>query len=145
MIKYRPFSNILDSFFSDWDEWFNFPMMKMQEVEFRTPLMDLKEDEKAYTLTMELPGMKKEDIKIEITNDRNFEIRGERKEEVEEKDEDGNYLRRERSHRSFYRSFRLPTKVDTKKVEAKVENGVLTVNIPKMEPKEEPKTTVEIK
>lgn len=142
IIKYRPLRSMLDSFFDDWDEWFSWPSLAMPEV--RTPLMDIKEDEKSYTVTMELPGMTKDDVHFEVSKNR-IEIKGEHKTETEEKNEKEGYLRKERSERSFYRSFALPSEIDADHIEAKLENGILNVHMPKIEPKEEPKTKVEVK
>ncbi|MHC1592410.1 MAG: Hsp20/alpha crystallin family protein [Candidatus Helarchaeales archaeon] len=141
LVRYSPFQSIIDRFFSDWDDWLSWPKMEFPEI--RTPLMDIKEDKDKYILKMDLPGIDKKDVKIEIEKDRIFEIRAEYKTEEEEKDE--GYLRRERSQRSYFRRFMLPQEVEADKVQAKLENGVLTVTIPKKAPVEEPKKVVEIK
>ena len=140
IIRYRPLSGWLDTMFDDWDDWFRLPT-----PETRMPLMDLKEDEKSYTLTMEMPGIDKENVHIEVLKNRVFEIKGEQKTETEEKDDKEGFLRKERSEMSFYRSFTLPSHVDPEKIEAKHDNGILTVHIPKKEPEEEPKIKVEVK
>ncbi len=104
------------------------------------PRMDIKEEEKEYIITAEVPGFKKDDINIEIRNDV-MTISSEHKEEKEEKKE--GYIYKERSHRAFSRSFRIPEGVTAEEVSAKLEDGILTIHIPKREP-EKPKK-IEIK
>ena len=139
IMRYRPLSGWMDTVFDDWDHWFKFIT-----PETRMPLMDLKEDEKSFTLTLEMPGIDKGNIHVEVTKNRVFEIKGERKTETEEKNEKEGFLRKERSEMSFYRSFTLPSHVDSENIEAKYEDGILSVHIPKKQPEEEPKTKVEI-
>jgi len=93
------------------------------------PKVNTREGEFAYHVDVDLPGVKKEDIKVDIKNDV-LTISGERhsKEEVKEKD----YYRMESSFGKFSRSFTLPDNVDAENIEAKAENGVLEVVIPKL-------------
>lgn len=80
---------------------------------------------------VELAGMKKEEIKIQVADDRVLSISGERnKEKVDQKD---NFRRSERSFGKFYRQFKLPSNAKTQEISARVENGVLTVTVPKTE------------
>lgn len=92
---------------------------------------DISEDEKAYTLEADLPGFKKEDIHVDI-NDDSLIISAERKRESEEKDQAGNYIRRERSFGSFSRSFDI-SGVKPEEIKASFANGVLTLTMPKKE------------
>ncbi|MEA5040287.1 MAG: Hsp20/alpha crystallin family protein [Clostridiaceae bacterium] len=96
--------------------------------EFKT---DISEDEKSYTLEADLPGFKKEDIHVDI-NDDSLIISAERKSESEEKDQAGNYIRRERSFGSFSRSFDI-SGVKPEEIKASFANGVLTLTMPKKE------------
>jgi len=94
------------------------------------PAVDLHETEDAYLLEVDLPGMKKEDIDLSITDDV-VTLKGNR--QREEWKQDQNTRRVERSFGTFQRSFRIPGGVDGAKVEAHFEQGVLKVKLPKPE------------
>lgn len=93
-----------------------------------TPSVDIYETENQLVLSVEVPGIKDEDIEIKI-EDSTLSLRGERKFEKETKEE--NYHRIERAYGSFYRSFSLPPYIDQDKIEAEHENGVLKITMPK--------------
>lgn len=95
-----------------------------------TPAVDISEDKDNFYLHVELPGMKKEDVKVKFEEGL-LTITGEKKTEREEKDV--NYHRVERSYGKFERSFRVPTQVMNDKIEAKFEDGVLQITLPKAE------------
>jgi HSP20 family protein len=95
------------------------------------PEVDLKETDKGYELQASVAGFKPEEITIDINQDL-VTIRGEKKEEHEEKKE--NYLYQERRVGSFYRQVRLPVPVESGKSEAVLKDGVLTVTLPKTAP-----------
>ncbi len=105
------------------------------------PAVNEKEDEKAYYLEIDLPGVKKEDINIEL-KDNMLIISGERKFKKEENDK--GYKRVESFFGKFERRFTLPADADVEKIEASVEDGVLKLTIPKIEEKENVKK-IEIK
>lgn len=90
--------------------------------------IDVSEDDKAYKVKADIPGMKKEDIQVSVDG-REIEISAESKHKVEKKSESCLYS--ERSEGRVYRSFSLPTEVDSKNVEAKYEHGVLNLSLPK--------------
>lgn len=94
------------------------------------PAVDVTESEDAYLLDAEVPGVKKEDLDIEV-HENVISLRGKR--EREEKDESKGYRRLERVHGSFERRFRLPEGIDADKVEARFADGVLHVRVPKPE------------
>ena len=94
------------------------------------PSMDLSETDANVQVRMDLPGVKPDDIDIEIVGDQ-LRIRGERKEEKEEKSK--TYHRIERRAGSFYRAATLPCAVQEAKAEAEYTDGVLTVTLPKSE------------
>lgn len=94
------------------------------------PAVDIYEQDDAYIVKAELPGMKKEDVNITI-HQNILTLRGERKEEGTSKDMQ--YIRAERNVGSFLRSFTLPSSVKTDKVEAVYKDGVLTITLPKVE------------
>lgn len=92
------------------------------------PSADLEEADGAYVITADLPGLKREDIKVNLAN-HVLTISGERK--SEHKDEDNR--RTERQYGSFRRSFTLPSAVDGDNISASYKDGVLTVRLPKSE------------
>ena len=92
------------------------------------PAVDIYEDEHAITLKVEVPGIEEKDIDVLLEN-QTLTLRGERKFEKEEKEE--NFHRIERRYGSFTRSFTLPNTVDTANVKAEYANGVLSVRLPK--------------
>lgn len=94
------------------------------------PLTDVYENKDNYMLTMDLPGINKEDVKISY-NDGQLSISGERKQEKETKD--GSYQRVERNYGKYFRSFTLPKKIKEDKIEAEFKNGQLTITVPKAE------------
>ncbi len=94
------------------------------------PLTDIYETKDAYVFKVDLPGFKKEDIKVEFTGE-TLIMRGERKHEEETKNE--NCHRLERSYGLFERSFTIPKNVDPKKIEAELKDGILLLTIPKVE------------
>jgi HSP20 family protein len=90
--------------------------------------VDASEDDKAYHVTAELPGLSEKDVEVTFA-DNTLTISGEKKEEKEVKEE--NYHRRERSFGSFRRSFTLPVEVDEAKISAAFKDGVMTIDLPK--------------
>lgn len=100
------------------------------------PVVDIYETENETVIKADLPGLKKEDISINI-EDNVLSVSGERKTEDEVKKE--NYYRRERSYGMFKREFTLPSTVDHEKIKADFKDGVLKIEIPKPEEKK-PKT-----
>jgi HSP20 family protein len=94
-----------------------------------SPRVNVSEDEKSFQIQAELPGAKKEDVKVSIDNQR-VTIEAETRQE-EQKREGENMLYAERSTRKFVRSFMLPADVDDSTAEARLENGVLTLILPK--------------
>lgn len=91
------------------------------------PRMDVYQKDNAIFVKAELPGLKKEDITVELEGDQ-LTIHGESKAETEVKEED--YYRSERSFGSFYRRMQLPAGVTADQIEAKLTDGVLEVRIP---------------
>ncbi|KAF8639284.1 hypothetical protein AX16_010356 [Volvariella volvacea WC 439] len=100
------------------------------------PRMDLHEnaDKNLVTATFELPGLKKEDVSIDVRDNR-LTVAGESKMEKEEKDESG-YAIRERRYGRFARTLQLPQGIKDADIKAKMENGVLCVTFPKAAPEQ---------
>jgi HSP20 family protein len=95
-----------------------------------TPACDMVENDKSYLLTADLPGLKQEDIRVELHN-RDLVISGERQEEKKDNQQSQHVI--ERHYGSFRRSITLPSDVDADEVQASFENGVLKIEIPKSE------------
>lgn len=94
------------------------------------PLVDISEDDKEFLVKAELPGLKKEEVKVTV-DDGVMTVSGERKVEKEEKAK--KYHRVERAYGKFERSFSLPENADSTKVNAEFKEGVLLVHLPKAE------------
>jgi len=93
-----------------------------------TPAVDIKEDEKGFTLIADIPGVDPKDIEVHMENGI-LTIKGERESSKQEEKE--GYKRVERSYGSFYRRFSMPDTADADKIEAHSKHGVLEVTIPK--------------
>jgi len=104
-----------------------------------TPAIDVVRENDHLVLRADLPGIKPEEVKLEVEDDI-LTVSGEHRESKEEKDE--HYVRRERRNGSFSRSLTLPVAVDAKKIKAKTHEGVVEVTIPL--PKDATKETVNI-
>ncbi len=135
---YRPIME-MDRLFEELDRNFNRLFSRPLRRRFastpinRTPLVDFKDKGDKYLVEAELPGLKKEDIEIEVKEDM-LTLKGETKQETKEEGED--YLRQERSVRSFYRELPIPADVLTDEAEATFKNGILEISLPKKELKE---------
>ena len=117
------------------DDFFDFPF-DMNMTSAGTDLMrtDVKETDGGYEVTMNLPGVKKEDVKAEL-KDGYLTISASSNNSHDEKDENGKYIRRERYSGSCSRSFYVGDQVTESDIKAKFENGALTMMIPKKEEK----------
>ncbi|OVA17736.1 Alpha crystallin/Hsp20 domain [Macleaya cordata] len=106
------------------------------------PQIDWKETPEAHIIKADLPGLKKEEVKVEVEEGKVIQISGERN--VEKEDKNDKWHRVERSRGKFVRRFRLPENAKVDQVKASMENGVLTVTIPKEEVKKPEVKAVEI-
>ena len=141
-------SSVFDPFSLDvWDPFKDFPFPSSltthtsETSAFANTRIDWKETPEAHIFKADLPGLKKEEVKVEIEDDRVLQISGERK--IEKEDKNDTWHRVERSSGKFSRRFRLPENVKTDQVKASMENGVLTVTVPKVEVKK-PVKAIEI-
>lgn len=104
---------------------------------------DIRDDGDKYVMEAELPGFEKEDIKLDI-NGTQLTIAAEHSTNNDEKDEKGNYIRRERTFGSYKRSFDI-SDVDSEAISAAYKNGILTLELPKKKPEEPVSKRLEIK
>ncbi|MBS1507331.1 MAG: Hsp20/alpha crystallin family protein [Bacteroidetes bacterium] len=131
IIRYNPNDYVPATFSSLIDRFFNESLARTGGSVF-TPKVDVIETENAYEVQVAVPGLNKEDFKIEI-NDNYLTVSGERKLSNEKKDK--NFHSIETQYGSFSRSFTLPENVDGSKINAKYNNGILELVIPKDEKK----------
>ncbi len=103
----------------------------MPRANATAPAVNVKEDDKAYTMEVAAPGIKKEFCRVSINDDGNLAIAIENKAEHKENDHKNHYLRREFSYSNYEQSYTLPDDVEKEDISAKVENGILTVILPK--------------
>ena len=104
----------------------------MPKVNQTAPAINVKESDKAYTVELAAPGMKKEDFNVHINDEGNLVVKFESKQEHKEEDKNTRYLRREFSYSKFEQTLILPDDVKKDAISAKVDNGVLTVELPKI-------------
>ncbi|KAF3772079.1 heat shock protein [Nymphaea thermarum] len=147
-------SNVFDPFSLDvWDPFEGFPFGTRALSEPRSSFgsevsafvntqIDWKETPEAHVFKADLPGLRKEEVKVEIEEGRVLQISGERSKEFEEKND--RWHRVERSQGKFLRRFRLPENAKVDQVRASMENGVLTVTVPKEEIKKPEVKAIEI-
>lgn len=136
LTAWRPFGD-LESWLAPWQGFF--PRRRFLEDVFRdfpsatrafVPAVELSENDSRYTITVEVPGVKKDDVHVDLREGM-LVVHGEKKSEREEKKERSRYV--ERSYGSFTRSFTLPSDADADRLEASFKDGVLTINIPRTE------------
>jgi HSP20 family protein len=116
-----------------WDDFFNdsfFSRINDAGWENCAPAVNVLEDDRSFRIEMAVPGMSKEDFRINLENDV-LTVSSEHKENKEEKNQ--RYMRREFSFNTFKRSFQLPDNIDTEHIKATQEDGILSVELPKKE------------
>ena len=117
------FPTVFDDFFnSDW----------MPKMKATAPAVNVKEDGKAYTMEVAVPGIKKEFCRVNINADGNLDIAIENKMEHKEEDKKQHYLRREFSYSNYQQTYVLPDDIVKENIAAKVDDGVLTITMPKV-------------
>ncbi|MFZ2634507.1 MAG: Hsp20/alpha crystallin family protein [Desulfosalsimonadaceae bacterium] len=127
---HQEIDRMFDSFYRGfgWPSFdFEGPFSRMTEGVLK-PTLDVSAGEKEYAVTVEVPGVDEKDIQLELVND-TLNIRGEKKQEKEEKEKD--YYRVERSYGSFHRVLSLPEDADQENISAVFKNGVMKINIPR--------------
>jgi HSP20 family protein len=147
------FRSEMDRVFDRFASGFGFPSIRrMLDVEpwwryeapfsVTAPAVDVTEDDKAYKIAAELPGMTEKDVDVSITGDM-LVLKGEKRQEREEKDKN-RYLA-ERTYGAFQRSFVLPDGVDPEKISAEFAKGVLTLTLPKTPDAQKRQKKIEVK
>jgi HSP20 family protein len=131
-------SDRLGKFFGPWTR--PYEVTESFKVADWTPAADIQETEKEYLLKLEIPEVKKEDVKVTL-QDNELTVTGERKLEKEEKDK--KFHRIERAYGTFVRTFNVPTDADETKINAEFKDGLLLLKLPKLD-KPRPKT-IEVK
>jgi HSP20 family protein len=135
----RELDEVLDSFVRGYDVA---PVDVERTFGAFTPSVDILEDEKEVHVKAELPGLEEKDVEVNLTDGR-LTIRGEKKEETEDKGKD--YWHKESRYGSFTRVITLPEGIDAEKVDAHFKNGVLDITLPRLEEAKEKVKKIEIK
>ncbi|KAG7572979.1 HSP20-like chaperone [Arabidopsis suecica] len=138
-------NNIFDPFSLDvWDPFkeLTSSSLSRENSAIVNARVDWRETPEAHVFKADLPGLKKEEVKVEIEEDSVLKISGERN--VEKEDKNDTWHRVERSSGQFTRRFRLPENVKMDQVKAAMENGVLTVTVPKAETKKTDVKSIQI-
>jgi HSP20 family protein len=153
---WRPFESLrreVDRLFDDFSggtwrspfgrSFFDIDPFRRSEAAFGVvPAVNVTQTDKGYEITAELPGMEEKDVDVKLANGI-MTIRGEKRDEKEEKNED--YYVRERSFGSFERSFQVPENIDTDKISAGFKKGVLTIMLPKSPEAQRAEKKIEVK
>jgi HSP20 family protein len=119
---------VFDDFFKPWNEWFDNNSVLARTM--NVPAVNITEKKDKYEVSLAVPGMKKDDFKIDIDGNM-LSISSEKEEKKEEKDK--LFTRKEYNYSSFSRSFTLPNEINSEKIEAKYEDGVLKISLPRKE------------
>ncbi len=127
----RPFPSLFGR-----DRW-----LPIRPLSIRMPSLDVYEEKDSVVVKAELPGMKKEDVEVNLAGE-NLTIKGEKKEDKEVKEDD--YYRRERSYGSFLRTVALPCEVKSDEIKASFNDGVLEIRMPKTEEAKKKSISVKI-
>ena len=137
------------------DDFFNTDFMP--RANSTAPAVNVKESEKAYTMELAAPGIKKEYCRVGINDEGNLtiaiekggvrdvdNIEGGHQQEHKQEDKHHHYLRREFSYSNYEQNYVLPDDVVRDQISAKVEDGILTITMPKTEPKEKVTKAIEV-
>ena len=124
------------------DDFFNTDFMP--RANSTAPAVNVKESEKAYTMELAAPGIKKEYCRVAINDEGNLTIAIENKVEHNNEYKHHHYLRREFSYSNYEQNYVLPDDVVKDQISAKVEDGILTITMPKTEPKEKVTKAIEV-
>ncbi|KAL8555654.1 hypothetical protein ACS0TY_003459 [Phlomoides rotata] len=124
------------------DVWGDWQLAGNETSQFAATRIDWKETPEGHVFKADVPGLKKEEVKVEVEEGNVLQISGERRSEKEEKND--TWHRMERSSGKFLRRFRLPENAKVDQIKASMENGVLTVTVPKEEVKKAETKSIDI-
>ena len=149
MVRRNNYSNWLDKFFDD--SLSDTELMPQHNT--TAPALNVKETAEDYIMEMAVPGLEKEWVRINVTNEGLLHVAIENKMEHKEENRDSHksrhihYLRHEFAYGNYEQSYTLPDDVDRDKISASVANGILTITIPKTTPEQEAKVmrNIEVK
>ncbi len=125
--------SLFNDFFKPWNEWFDFGGFPGRVL--NVPAVNIAEQKDNYLVSLAVPGMKKEDFKIDVEGNM-LTISSEKEEAKEEKEK--KFTRKEYSYTSFSRSFTLPEEINKEKIEASYQDGVLKIALPRKEETKKP-------
>jgi HSP20 family protein len=138
----REMDRMFEDFFSPgWNPFFRRGFSRFPRLAASTPVVDVYAQKDEVIAKVELPGIEKDEICVNVS-DHVLTIKGEKKKEDEVKEEDYHYS--ERSYGAFVRSIELPTDVQTDKAKASFKNGVLEIRLPKTEEAKKKEITVKV-
>jgi len=120
--------SLFDDFFRPWNEWFDNSGFSGRVM--NVPAVNIAEQKDNYLVSLAVPGMKKDDFKINVEGNM-LTISSEHQETKEEQEK--KFTRKEYSYSSFSRSFTLPEEINKEKIEARYEDGVLKISLPRKE------------
>lgn len=126
----KPFRKNSWNSHSEWDKELEKFFDVFSKTDYFAPACEITDAEKSYMISMDIPGLSKEDLEIEIKDDHLY-VKGERK--AQARGEKENILKSERRYGKFSRAFTLPQNVNADSIEARFENGVLEIVLPKQE------------
>lgn len=130
---------VFDNFRRDFERTFaSFPVGLPALPSISSMSCDIVDEGDKFHINVDLPGVKKDEVKLHVT-DNSIEISAEHKEQEEEKKK--NYIRKERKEIAYHRTLSLPEKVVSSKATAKLNDGILTIEIPKTSPTPKPKSS----
>jgi HSP20 family protein len=144
LVKFNPWRE-MPTLHSRMNRFFDDPFFRIDRMAdddsmgMWNPVVDLYEKDDHFVIKAELPGVDKNDIKVDL-KDRVLTLSGERTYDNEVKEE--NYYRKERSYGKFQRAFTLPADVDSDKIKAEFKDGVLQVEVPKPEEQKSKQVTI---
>jgi len=144
LVKWSPWRE-MPALYNRFNRLFDDPFFRVGQMDddagmgMWNPAVDLYEKDDHFMIKAELPGVNKDDIKIDL-QDQLLTLSGERTYDNEVKEE--NYYRRERSYGKFQRAFTLPADVDSDKIKAEFKDGLLQIEVPKPEEKKAKQVTV---
>ena len=124
---------LFDDFFRPWNEWFDNGGIWGRTM--NVPAVNITELKDEFMLSLAVPGMKKDDFKIDVDGNM-LPISSEKEESKEEKDK--KFTRKEYNYSSFSRSFTLPQEINREKIDARYEDGVLKISLPRKEEAKKP-------